>query len=169
MKTLLMLAASVLIATGLLTSTVMASNESKATETATEQTSASREGMIKISYILRKREDLTREAFLKYWMEQHPKAVDHQAFGDLGVKRYIQLHAIDDEEARNILVGERTGLVDEFDGIAEIWLASDEALKRDWTTPKAKEYLKAFFEDEKNFVDWSRSTIMVSKEIIMMP
>lgn len=70
---------------------------------------------------------------------------------------------------RDLVVGPRTGLEEPLDGIAELWVESIEALDRDWSTDKAKEIVQAFFEDEKNFIDWSRSTILVSKEIIVMP
>ena len=60
-------------------------------------------------------------------------------------------------------------MVEPFDGIAELWVESIEALERDWSTEKAKEYLDIFFEDEQNFIDWTRSTILVSNENIVMP
>ena len=41
-------------------------------------------------------------------------------------------------------------------------------VSRDWSTEQAAHILKTFFEDEQNFIDWSRSTNTVSKEIIMM-
>jgi hypothetical protein len=49
--------------------------------------------------------------------------------------------------------------------MAELWVDSMEALETNWSTDKAKEYIGIFFEDEQNFIDWSRSTILVSEEI----
>ena len=60
-------------------------------------------------------------------------------------------------------------LEDELDGIADLWVDSLEAIERDWSTDKAKEILQVFFEDEKNFIDWSRSTILVSEELVVIP
>ena len=53
--------------------------------------------------------------------------------------------------------------------MAELWVESIEARERHWSTEKAKQYLEIFFKDEQNFIDWTRSTILVSKENIVMP
>ncbi len=113
---------------------------------------------------MRRIPSLTREEFQSYWSEKHPQAAPADAFSTLGVKRYVQVLPLE-TEARDLVVGPRTGLVDSFDGIAELWVDDAETLVRDWSTDKAKEYVKIFFEDEKNFIDWSRSTILVSEEI----
>jgi len=124
--------------------------------------------MIKINYLMRRLPHLTLEEFQSYWSEKHPQAAPEDAFSTLGIKRYVQVLPLE-TEARNLVIGPRTGLVEPFDGIAELWFESEEALTRDWSTDKAKEYVKIFFEDEQNFIDWTRSTILVSKENIVMP
>lgn len=120
--------------------------------------------MIRISYLMRRLPSLSLEEFQSYWSEKHPQAAPEDAFSTLGVKRYVQVLLLD-TEARDLVVGPRTGLVEPFDGMAELWVDDVEALERDWSTDKAKEYLEIFFKDEQNFIDWSRSTILVSKEI----
>ncbi len=124
--------------------------------------------MIKVSFLMRRKPDMTREEFQTYWREQHTQAVPEEAIPALGVKRYIQVHTLD-TPLRDAIVGPREGLVDEFDGIAEMWFESEEAIQRDWSTDRAAEYAEAFFEDEKNFIDWTRSTILVSEETVFMP
>jgi hypothetical protein len=124
--------------------------------------------MIKIFYLMRRLPHLSLEDFQSYWSEKHPQAAPEDAFSTLGVKRYIQVLPLE-TEARDLVIGPRTGLVEPFDGIAELWVESIEALETNWSTEKAKEYIKIFFEDEQNFIDWSRSTILVSKENIVMP
>ena len=124
--------------------------------------------MIKISYLMRRLAHLSREEFQSYWSEKHPQAAPEDAFSTLGVKRYVQVLPLE-TDARNLVIGPRTGLADPFDGVAELWVESLEALERDWSTDKAKEYLEIFFKDEQNFIDWTRSTILVSKENIVMP
>ena len=123
--------------------------------------------MIKLSWLMRRLPHLSREQFQTYWREQHPNAVPHEGIGALGIKRYIQVHTLG-EDLREIVVGPREGLVEPFDGIAELWIESEEALRRDWTAESARPYLEAFIADEANFIDWSRSTILVSREIVMM-
>ena len=124
--------------------------------------------MIKISYLMRRLAHLSLEEFQSYWSEKHPQAAPEDAFSTLGVKRYVQVFPLE-TDARNLVIGPRTGLADPFDGVAELWVESLEALERDWSTDKAKEYLEIFFKDEQNFIDWTRSTILVSKENIVMP
>ena len=124
--------------------------------------------MIKISFLMRRLPALTREDFQAYWRDKHPYNVPEDAIATLGIKRYIQVHTLD-SDVRDLVVGPRQGLVDPFDGIAELWVESAEALARDWSTERAKEILQAFFADEQNFIDWSRSTILVAEELIVMP
>jgi hypothetical protein len=124
--------------------------------------------MLKISYLMRRLPSLTLEEFQSYWSEKHPQAAPKDAFSTLGVKRYVQVLPLE-TDARNLVIGPRTGLVEPFDGMAELWVEDIEAIERDWSTDKAKEYLNIFFKDEQNFIDWTRSTILVSKENIVMP
>ena len=124
--------------------------------------------MIKVSFCMRRLAHLSREQFQAYWREKHPLAVPPEAISTLGVKRYVQVHTLD-TDARQLVVGPRAGLEEPLDGIAELWVESIEALERDWSTDEAKQILQAFFEDEKNFIDWSRSTILVSEEIVVVP
>ena len=119
--------------------------------------------MIRISYLMRRLPHLTVEEFQTYWSEKHPQAAPQDAFATLGVKQYVQVLPFE-SESRSLVVGPRTGLVEPFDGMAELWVEDEEAISRDWSTDKAKEYVQIFFEDEKNFIDWSRSTILVSRE-----
>ena len=124
--------------------------------------------MVKISYLMRRLPHLTRDEFQRYWSEKHPQAAPSDAFSTLGVKRYVQVLPLE-TDARDLVIGPRTGLVEPFDGIAELWVESEEALARDWSTDQVREYVNIFFEDEKNFIDWTRSTILVSAENIVMP
>lgn len=120
--------------------------------------------MIRISYLMRRLPGLSLEEFQFYWSEKHPQAAPEDAFPTLGVRRYVQVLLLD-TDARNLVIGPRTGLEDPFDGMAELWVDSLESLESDWSTEKAKEYLEIFFKDEQNFIDWKRSTILVSQEV----
>lgn len=123
--------------------------------------------MIKISYLMRRLPHLSLDEFQVYWSENHPRAAPEDAFSTLGVKRYVQTLPIE-TEARELVIGPRTGLIEPFDGVAELWVESVAAIESDWSTEKAREYLKIFFEDEQNFIDWTRSTILVSREVAVI-
>tara|TARA_Y100001960_G_C14678263_1_gene829692 strand:+ start:649 stop:1176 length:528 start_codon:yes stop_codon:yes gene_type:complete len=123
--------------------------------------------MVKISYLMSRKSGMTRQQFLDYWSNQHPAAGGEGSFEALGVKRYIQTHTLDIPE-RAAVVSVRTGLLPEFDGVAELWI-EQEYLEKEWPSQKVQDYIKKFYADELNFVDWSRSTILVSKELVYMP
>ena len=120
--------------------------------------------MIRISYLMRRLPGLSLEEFQTYWSEKHPTAAPQDAFSVLGVKRYMQVLPMN-TDTRDLVVGPRTGLEEPYDGMAELWVEDTETLRANWSTEKAKEYVKIFYKDEQNFIDWSRSTILVSNEI----
>ena len=122
--------------------------------------------MVKISYLMRRKPDMTRQQFLDYWSNQHPAAGGEGSFEALGVKRYIQTHTLD-LPVRKWVVNPREGLVPEFDGVAELWVEK-EFLEKEWPTQKVQDLIAKFYADELNFVDWSRSTILLSKELVYM-
>lgn len=124
--------------------------------------------MIKISYLMRRVSDLSRGEFQAYWSEKHAQSAPADAFAVLGVKRYVQVLPFENE-ARDLVIGPRSGLVEGFDGIAELWVESEAAIHRDWSVDKAKEYIQIFFNDEQNFIDWTRSTIVVGHEQVVIP
>ena len=73
--------------------------------------------MIKFVMCLHRHPDMTREQFQDYWRNQHAPlfqsfAETHQA------KRYVQDHTID--SPMNEFLRESRGMVQEFDGIAEV-------------------------------------------------
>ena len=103
--------------------------------------------MIKISFCMRRLPSLSREEFQTYWRDKHPAAVPPEAIPALGVKRYVQVHSLD-TPARDLVVGPRTGLEEPYDGVAELWVESLDALERDWSTDEAKRMVQIFFDDE---------------------
>ena len=113
---------------------------------------------------MRRIPSLSLEEFQTYWSEKHPHAAPEDAFPTLGVKKYVQVLPLE-TDARNHVIGPRTGLVEPFDGMAELWVDDIESLESNWSKEKAKQYIEIFFKDEQNFIDWSRSTILVSKEV----
>ena len=104
--------------------------------------------MIKISYLMRRLPHLSLEDFQLYWSEKHPQAAPEDAFSILGVKRYVQVLPLE-TDARDLVIGPRTGLVEPFDGMAELWVESIEAIENNWSTEKAKKYLEIFFKTSK--------------------
>jgi uncharacterized protein (TIGR02118 family) len=120
--------------------------------------------MIKVMVGLRRRPDLTREEFQSYWYDKHPEAAgpDLEGIKAMGALRYVQVHAID--ELYNQRLGKARGGEEDFDGFAELWFESLDAFEEGARSDAGRAAAKAFLADEKNFVDWSRTMIMVADE-----
>jgi uncharacterized protein (TIGR02118 family) len=70
--------------------------------------------MLKISVLLTRRPDLTREEFDAYWTEKHTPLLAAMPATQEVVRRYVQLHSTDDT-----VDGIPTA---PYDGIAEVWV-----------------------------------------------
>lgn len=121
--------------------------------------------MLKITFLMRRLESLSREEFQTYYRKVHTQVAPN-ATETLGMRRYVQLHALPEDV--NDAFGESRGGEPSFDAVAEIWLDDYEAYERHWNSEEGKEVLQRLLEDEKNFVDWSRSVIMMSKEVVFL-
>jgi uncharacterized protein (TIGR02118 family) len=122
--------------------------------------------LLKITFLMRRLPHLSREEFQTYYRKVHTRAAGPNATDALGMRRYVQLHALPEDV--NDKFGESRGGEPSFDAVAEIWLDSYEAYERDWNSEEGKKVLDLLLEDEKNFVDWSRSVIMMSKELVFI-
>ena len=81
--------------------------------------------MIKFVMCLTRPPDMTREEFKDYWMSKHGPFFMSNA-DTMGAKKYVQSHTLD----THLNEGLRTsrGMLPEFDGVAEAWFESEEAL-----------------------------------------
>jgi EthD domain len=121
--------------------------------------------MIKIAFCLRRLSPLTHEEFLRYWYETHgPLVRKHQKV--LRIVRYVQFHS--DLNALSDRLRVFRNSPEPFDGIAEIWYESREVLENLGKDPEARKASRELLEDERRFVDLSRSPIWIGieKEII---
>lgn len=110
--------------------------------------------MVKIVFCLKRKSQLTHQEFPKYWYEVHaPLVRKHQKA--LRIVRYVQFHSdfgLLTEKLRAF-----RGSPEPYDGIAEIWYESREALETLAKDPDAREASRELLEDEKRFVDGPRS------------
>lgn len=121
--------------------------------------------MIKITFCLRRLPHLSHEEFLRYWHERHaPLVKKHQH--DLRIARYIQFHS-DLGELSEKLRSFRDP-PEPFDGIAEIWYESREALATLGKNPEARRASRELLEDERRFVDLPRSPIWAGEEKVII-
>jgi uncharacterized protein (TIGR02118 family) len=88
--------------------------------------------MIKLVFPLHRLPELSREQFQTYWFENHAPLVSQHA-ETLGIKRYVQTHTRN-TPLNDALRASREG-PESYDGIAELWFESEEALTAAMQTP----------------------------------
>ncbi len=122
--------------------------------------------MIKLVYCLRRRAQLSREEFQRYWQQNHGPLVRERAAA-LGIKRYVQVHTLSNGLNR-ALAASRSCNEEEFDGVAELWWDSAEALAAPGGTEKGRKAARELLEDEREFIDFEHSVIFVAEEHVFV-
>ena len=56
-------------------------------------------------------------------------------------------------------------MLPEFDGVAEVWFESEEELMQGMSSPQGQKLGAALLEDESNFIDHSKSSAFIVKEV----
>jgi uncharacterized protein (TIGR02118 family) len=109
---------------------------------------------------------MTVEEFQRYWREVHaPLVKSHQK--TLGILRYVQVHA-DHGDVTQALTRIREA-PEPFDGVAELWYESREALAKRGKDPATREAGKALVEDEQKFIDHANSPVWIGEENEVIP
>jgi uncharacterized protein (TIGR02118 family) len=120
--------------------------------------------LIKLTFCLVRRPELTREAFQKYWFEQHAPLVA-SVKEVLRIRRYVQMHSLPAEVSANMRVA-REG-PEGFDGVAQLWWDSFEDMASS-TDPKAAEAGRMLLEDERKFIDLPKSPLWWGEEKVII-
>jgi uncharacterized protein (TIGR02118 family) len=121
--------------------------------------------MIKIVFCLRRRPELSREEFQTYWRTTHAPLV--RSHGDaLGIRRYVQVHSIDD--AISTAVAGSRHSPEPFDGVAELWLDSLDALVAAGSSDAGRAAAAALLEDERRFIDLEHSPLFLAEEHVII-
>ena len=117
--------------------------------------------MIKFVMCLHRHPNLTREEFQDYWKNQHAPLFN--SFAEVhGAKRYVQDHTVD--SPMNAFLKEARGMVEPFDGVAEVWFESEHAFAEAMSSPEGLELGEVLHADESKFIDHSRSTAFLAVE-----
>jgi uncharacterized protein (TIGR02118 family) len=116
--------------------------------------------MIKLTFCLHRLSSLSREAFQKYWYENHaPLVTKHRDI--LRIRRYVQVHSVThpvNDDIRTTRQGPEM-----FDGVAELWWDSIEDVLGDPTPARQAAGLE-LLQDERKFIDLSRSPLSFGNE-----
>jgi uncharacterized protein (TIGR02118 family) len=117
--------------------------------------------MVKLVFCLRRLPQLSRAEFQRYWLDRHGPLVRSHA-ATLGIRRYVQTHT--DHAPLGDAVAASRGAPDAYDGVAELWWDSAEALAAATATPEGAAAGRALLEDERRFIDHAHSPIFLATE-----
>lgn len=112
--------------------------------------------MIKMMFGIKKLPEISEQEFHSYWREKHG-VLAQKILPSAGVSRYVQNHLIDfklDPDPRGL-----QGMAEPFDGVVEIAWGSLEKVQQVFADEKMQQQAMILVEDEKNFIDFSRSAM----------
>ena len=117
--------------------------------------------MIKLVFVIRRREDLSSEEFHRYWLEEHGPLA-RRLLESLGARRYVQTHTLG-TDLNAALAGSR-GTAEAYDGLAEVWWDSLDALIAMSRSEEGQRANETLIEDEARFIDFGRSSFFITEE-----
>jgi len=118
--------------------------------------------MIKMVMCLHRHPDMTREQFLDYWLNSHGPFFQKNAEA-MRAKKYVQSHTVD--TPLNEGLRSSRGMLPEYDGVAEVWFESEQDLLEAMSSPEGQKLGVALLEDEGNFIDHSKSSAFIVREL----
>jgi uncharacterized protein (TIGR02118 family) len=118
--------------------------------------------MIRFVYVVRRKEGLSLAEFQSYWRNVHgPLVAKHSS--TMRIRRYVQTHTLNDPINNDIR--ERRGFQPPYDGLAELWWDNGEELAAAAEKSKYQSAADELLEDEKNFIDFSKSSLWFAYEL----
>lgn len=117
--------------------------------------------MIKFVMCLTRHPSMTREEFRDYWQNKHGPFFMANA-DTMGAKKYVQSQTLSTPLNEGLRASR--GMRPEYDGVAEVWFESEEALVAGMSSPEGQKLGAALLEDEGNFVDHAKSSAFIVEE-----
>ena len=81
----------------------------------------------------------------------------------LGIRRYVQVHTVDEPALHEALRSRNGGAPPPFDGIADLWFDDVEAFRRP-RSDVARHAARELLEDERRFIDLAASPMWLGEE-----
>jgi hypothetical protein len=113
---------------------------------------------------MRRLPSLSQEEFHKYWLETHGPLAK-RLLATLGARRYVQVHTLDDPLGEALRI--TRDAIEPFDGVAVI-TGEREDLVKALNTPEGLQAVQDLLDDEKRFIDLSRSAIWIAEEHVIL-
>lgn len=120
--------------------------------------------MLKLTFCLRRLPSLSLAEFQDYWLNRHGPLV-RRLQPALGMVRYVQVHRLEGDLADGMM--RARGAPEPFDGVAELWWASEESFRAARRNPEAREAGRLLLEDEARFIDLPRSPLWLNRERVI--
>ncbi len=121
--------------------------------------------MIKLTFCLVRLPSLSREEFQAYWRDRHAPLVASVA-ETLGIRRYVQCHSLPADAHVGLRASRQAP--SEFDGVAELWFDSLDAVAENGRSPEAQAAAQLLLDDERKFIDLPRSPLWWGEERVIV-
>lgn len=123
--------------------------------------------MLKLIMCATRLPELTREQFDDHWRNRHAALVRKHA-AVLGIRKYIQNSPSPNRTAQDALQKGRGTVPVDFDGCGELWWDDLDAHLAARQTEPGRQALLELIEDERRFVDLSRSQLWYCEERVIL-
>ena len=123
-----------------------------------------RSDVMRLHFALQPLQSLSNEDARRYWLESHGPLIRSHAAAR-GVIAYNQVHRLETPLLLASFTTPRGTVVEPYLGHAESWFPRPPGHE---PSPEMRAAMEAAIEDEKKFIDWSRSTILVGKELVFV-
>ena len=118
--------------------------------------------MIKLIMCLKRNPKLSRAEFQNYWKNNHAPLFMKNAH-IMRTKKYVQSHTI--TSPLNDGMRASRGMIDAFDGVAEVWFESESELMEAMGSEEMAKLGSVLMEDEEKFIDHSASCAFIVTEV----
>jgi uncharacterized protein (TIGR02118 family) len=116
--------------------------------------------MIKLVFCCRRRPELTREEFQRYWLDEHGPLVRSLREALPQMRRYVPSHTVGDAVNDGIRASRGSG--EPYDGITEVWF--DDLASMGSSAEAGVAAGRRLLEDESTFLDFPRCSVFVTEE-----
>ena len=122
--------------------------------------------LMKLTYCLRKRPEMSHDEFYRYWADVHGPLV--QARADvLGIVKYQQVHTAHSQARDDAYRARNGGSWETFDGIAEVWFDAT-VRPADVTPEQVARAQQDLLDDERRFIDLASSPMWLGVEKVFV-
>lgn len=122
--------------------------------------------MLRVTFCLKRLPNLTREAFLDYWLNRHAPLVREHAEA-LGIREYVQSHSMTLPGPFPLAEARGSAGLD-FDGVAQLWWDDMASFAAAGSTEAGRKAGFLLLEDEKRFIDLPNSPIFLSEDHVII-